>query len=214
MPVELADDSYAIYSQFMRARFEARRTENRLCLIAETSFAPPAPPVEDVIPADWNQRRHAIIVPTGDKWTDLQQVLEGYRAHAKELIQLERRFDLPADSGPQESLPYRLLDDRMQQQFLASFRPQIFLQNLDGTFTSNETRDWALLEKLKGCSDLFRLSRVFFNRARNLALVYCNDGMADGLFEAWGVFAKLGEVWRIQGEEQGWLIMQPSATQF
>jgi hypothetical protein len=213
VPASSAEDVYTIYSQILNARLTKLKTHVPICLIADQTCVPPIPPVEEVIPANFEHRTRPIIVPSPARWYEAQEILESFRKCSKSPLLLEDHFQLTATESSPEAPPVLLLDRRMQEQFLNSFTPELLAKLPDGTFISSQHRDDALLKRLAGCNDLFRLSPVFFSNAADLALVYLID-LYWGSQEVWGVYAKSSGEWKLQGKDQGWFIVQPFATDY
>jgi len=215
VPANLADDVYQIYSQLLSAQLSRLHNSNRLCLVAYQTTEPPIPTVSETVPPGFSQRMHSIIVPSPSRWYDFQEVLADlHKSRSEAPFQLKERFVLSALAQPSLPQTVLLLDTYMQQQFLQSFTVDYVDKLPDGTYVETQHRDAAVLKRLAGCDDLFRLSPVFFNHAADLALVYlhyleqtCNGGI-------WGIYAKSSSGWTMQGSEQGWLIVQPSAEEY
>jgi hypothetical protein len=205
VPALLADAVYAIYSHFIATQLQPSKRKNAYSLIADRTCATPRPPIEKTVPPEFSR---PVIVPSPVRWNDMQEILVNLTEHAKISYHLEDRFDFSSSSvGQTQTPPVLLLDAQGQRELTAlSFPPIGYLGQPAVVRSEQEQR---LIDRISRCEDLLQVGPVYFNRAVNLALLYGVDSNHDGWQDIWGVYAKVAGRWLLQGEEQGWLIVQP-----
>jgi hypothetical protein len=151
LPVDRADDSYAIYSQLLKSGpIEWRNASRRQWLIEDTTDAIPLDvachPASEVDSMGMNPR-DAVKAPK-DRQTEWNEVLADYDQHCHDVIQLDRE----------------------------SFRTELPVRLLNAVDKQNFMKDPATPPaKFADGAGLHRFTEVFFNAHHTLALV--EEGM-------------------------------------
>jgi len=197
MPVDRAEDSYAIFSLLVPVLQDdppgscmcrgARRAKKNGYLILDTTADPQKlmfariPAVETMPPMGakgFFAHLDPMDVPDGQV-AQFHEAVADYERRKGERVRLEPRFSLPK--------PFWLMSESEAAEYA----------KLDVPHVTNPSHPWPpdprLVKKYKGWGPLSWMSEVYFDQARTLALVWAsrNDGCYD-----WYAFEKQDGHWR------------------